>query len=453
MKLTFKVVSEKEQSIVSLIKKVNKISCRIYFDIENGIVLVENVGDAEVDTVIETINSYYQIKSVEIDNLENNLKTENEDESKIEGEEVSEVNSTDDNVPANETKVDSESEDEEVDFGGPVPCRADKRLKKSFNKFLASAYDIIHSNNISNKFIGILCGYIDMAKYEMNLRWNTEVVPDISVGNVVKCYLGPYIPGEIGGDCFALVCNISKDMVYVIPIIHGNSISEAFQSYLNFTIPNDIDSQEIKYNSGVILLDRGRYINSRRINHIVGKAEQFFLKEVLEFHSRSLDFRANSSVEDDDSDESDEGHESNVKVEEVVAQPIEKVSKKRKRNVSPKPGSGEAGVYEFYSSAISNMYSEKTNSKKAIRFIKDLGMDSKDKVLVEAFTSACYVNKITYENVADKISDTTGYTASKLVFHMKMAFRKWLKSNPELEEKYPRISLTSFLKVFAQEIS
>lgn len=67
-KITFKVSSSKESSIVSLIKDVNKISCRIFIDFENGFVAVENVNDYMIEEVIELINIYYTILSIDIDN-------------------------------------------------------------------------------------------------------------------------------------------------------------------------------------------------------------------------------------------------------------------------------------------------------------------------------------------------------------------------------------------------
>ena len=67
-KITFKVSSPKDYSVQSLIKEVNKISCRIYIDLENGFIAVEEVNDTTIDSVIELINNYYAILSIEIDN-------------------------------------------------------------------------------------------------------------------------------------------------------------------------------------------------------------------------------------------------------------------------------------------------------------------------------------------------------------------------------------------------
>lgn len=67
-KLTFKVSPPKSCSVVSLIKAIDKIPCRIYLDLKNGSVTVENVNDTMIDTVIELIGKYYTILGVDIDN-------------------------------------------------------------------------------------------------------------------------------------------------------------------------------------------------------------------------------------------------------------------------------------------------------------------------------------------------------------------------------------------------
>ena len=74
-KLTFKVSSQKDGSFISLIKEVDKTSCRISIDFENGFVSVENVNDIMIDSVIELVNNYYTIVGVDIDNtLENSTE-------------------------------------------------------------------------------------------------------------------------------------------------------------------------------------------------------------------------------------------------------------------------------------------------------------------------------------------------------------------------------------------
>ena len=67
-KLKFKVSSPKDGSVVSLFMEVNKISCQIFLDLKNGFVVVENVNNSMIDNVIELVDNYYTILSIDIDN-------------------------------------------------------------------------------------------------------------------------------------------------------------------------------------------------------------------------------------------------------------------------------------------------------------------------------------------------------------------------------------------------
>lgn len=67
-KLTFKVSSPKNSSLVSLLKDLNKISCRILIDFENEFVTAKNINDSMIEDIIDLINNYYNISRIYIDN-------------------------------------------------------------------------------------------------------------------------------------------------------------------------------------------------------------------------------------------------------------------------------------------------------------------------------------------------------------------------------------------------
>ena len=102
-KLTFKVSSKKDGSFIALIKEVDKISCRISFDFDNGFVEVENVDVIMLDSVIELIDNYYTIVSVDIDNI---LEANTENPmTAITTESISDVSSN--TVETNETVIET----------------------------------------------------------------------------------------------------------------------------------------------------------------------------------------------------------------------------------------------------------------------------------------------------------------------------------------------------------
>ena len=67
-KLTFKVTATQEGSVIALIKEVNKISCRLQIDIENGTVIATDIDESMIDTIFELINNHYTLLCVDIDN-------------------------------------------------------------------------------------------------------------------------------------------------------------------------------------------------------------------------------------------------------------------------------------------------------------------------------------------------------------------------------------------------
>ena len=69
-KMTFEVSSQKEERVSSLIKEINKNSYRFWLqiDLENGLIVVENVDDTMIGSVIDLIGKYYNILNVTIDN-------------------------------------------------------------------------------------------------------------------------------------------------------------------------------------------------------------------------------------------------------------------------------------------------------------------------------------------------------------------------------------------------
>lgn len=491
MKLTIKVTKKEERSIISLIKMIDKATCKVNFDVEDGLISIQTENGKLIDELIDAIESNYDIKRLEIDNTD-------EDQINKPEQAVNEVN----NGNAAVENV--------ADLTGINIDPEEQKINDEYERFLNTYHTICNNGATYTDAIK----FLKTAKIEMLLNFSNKKNAEFSIGDIVECYYGIHLPMEINGaHVSALICDIIEDMAYVVPITKATGEKVYSQSYIEFKVPDDvIYTTELAsgeyYKGGTILLDKGRYIHVKRINAVLGRAEKFFFKEVTHFLTRTMNFEDNVIVygdEEDDDDyidveavevisdtdnvdivkadveessaESDINDTSEIVVEKVVSEDTETtdnvaemdkseekplkqdktesldVPKKRKLNYSPKPGTGEAGVYEFFTNAIYNLDSKKPAHKQAISFMKEIGMDSKDKMLVEAFSSAGYVKTITYESIAEKISETIDCNTSKIVFHLKVTFQKWLKSNSELKEKYPRISFVSFLKVFAKEIS
>lgn len=401
-KLTFKVSSQKSSSVASLIKEIDKIPCWIYLDFENGSVTVENVNDTIIDTVIELIEKYFTVLSVNIDNtVEEPLA---EKQSKV---------------------LEPQSEDDliikKIEF-------RNKYVENLINKFLSTAYWALFNKNISEKEIG---NFIITSMCEISMRYNNKPCVKFSVGDVVDCNYGMHLVGEInGGNVFAIVCNVMTDgMVYLVPITEDQSESTS-QSYLAVNAPEDVIYEDDTYKGGTALLDKAKYVRPERINSVIGKATPAFFEKLLHQLASTFDFTnclANSSKT----------------VDKAVKTPAKKVSNE------------ESALLEVIGFALEKLDASKTLEEQVETFLTDIGMSTSEKMVTQAFIIACNIEKINYENVVLKLHDVyhPEFKEEAIKRILQDNFKEWLNQYPTLAEKCPKISFTSLLKVFAKRFA
>ncbi len=223
-KLTFKVSSPKDCSVVSLIKEVNKISCRIYLDLENGFVAVENVNDTMIDSVIELVDNYYTVLGVEIDNT------------------------FEESTEKQPTVLNPQSEDDliikKVEF-------ENEYVENRINSFLKTAYWALYNRHATEKEIG---DYILTCMFEISIRYYSKPIIEFSVGDIVDVNYGSHLPGEImGGHVHAIVCNIlNENMAYVVPITKVRTDISSL-SYLFMDVQQDATYNNEYYKGGTVV--------------------------------------------------------------------------------------------------------------------------------------------------------------------------------------------------------
>lgn len=113
----------------------------------------------------------------------------------------------------------------------------------------------------------------------------------------------------------------------------------------------------------------------------------------------------------------------------------------------------EKVVGEVLADALSKLTKSKSVTMQIRPFMEDIGMDISDSMLVEAFLAAYYVKTITYSYIAARISEVTGKEEDEITLYLKTAFNEWLRTHKELEEKYPKVTLLSILRVFIRKTS
>ena len=489
-KITFKVSSNKDSSVVSLIKEVNKISCRIFIDIENGFVAVENVNDSMIEDVIELVDNYYTILNVDIDNTFEVVTEESAmpvaTEAVAEVVEEPKMAETDDVVAEKQSKVlEPQSEDDliikKVEF-------ENEYVENRINSFLKTAYWALYNRRATEKDIG---NFILTCMSEISMRYSPKPIIEFAIGDIVDVNYGSHLPGEIqGGHVSAIVCNIlNKDMAYVVPLTKVRTDITS-QSYLFMDTPHDATYDNEFYKGGTVLIDKGKYVRTERFNSVIGKTAPEFFKKLLYQLATTFDFTESltETVEEnmpilkeeiineviDSSAETvevaDKLTETSVKTDaaanevieasietkevadEVVKTPVKKV--RRSKTAAPKIGGEESALLKVIGFAFDKLDSSQKVEEQIKPFLTDIGMPTTEKMVTNAFIVACDIKKINYENVILELRKKFPKVKEEIIKRiLKDSFKNWLCKYPTLVEACPKISLMAVLKVFAKRLA
>lgn len=484
-KITFKVSTKKEGSVVSLIKEVSKIFCRIQIDLENGFVAVENVADTMIDSVIELIDQYYTISSVNIDNTsDESTLVETSQSDTVVDEPKSEVAVEETAEPENKpTVVGPQSEDDliiqKVEF-------ENEYVEDLINIFMRTAYWAMYRMNIPEKEIG---EFIWTSINEISMRYNKKGCIEYSVGDIVDCNYGMHLAGEINGShVSAIVCSITAGgMAYLVPItkVRENLTS---LSYLTFDAPDDVVYNNDYYTGGTALLDKGKFLRAERFHAVIGKTTPEFFTKVLKQLSTTFDFTGNTVMNDDDTEadscndvvEVAETEDETAVVETDVAvaeetvettseedttegddtesKPVDTdnsdVTTTEPKKVAKKVDGEESALLNVIGNSLEKLDRTKTVEEQVETFLTDIGMETTERMVTQSFVIACDIKKINYENVILELHNMFPKVKEDIIkLILKENFNKWLDLHPELVESCPRISLMAVLKVFAKRFA
>lgn len=470
-KLAFKVSSSKDSSVVSLIKEVNKISCRIFLDLENGFVAVENVNDSMIEDVIELVDNYYTILNVDIDNTFEEVTEESAmpvaTEAVAEDVEEPKKAKTDDVVAEKQPKVlEPQSEDDliikKVEF-------ENEYVETRINSFLKTAYWALYNRRAAEKDIG---DFILTCMSEISMRYSPKPIIEFAIGDIVDVNYGTHLPGEInGGHVHAVVCHILNDaMVYVVPITKARTDISSL-SYMLMDAPQDATYSNEYYKDGTVLVDKGKYVRAERLNSVLGKTNSAFFEKLLYQLASAFDFTdsLDETIEEDDDlpftiddtpAEADETADEVAKApaeadetaNEVAEAPAEEVVKSK--TPTKKVGGEESALLEVVGFAFDKLDSSKKVEEQVEPFLTDIGMTTTERMVTQAFIVSCDIKKINYENVILGLHDTFPNVKEEIIKNiLKEAFKNWLDQYPTLAEKCPKISLMAVLKVFAKRLA
>lgn len=431
--LTFKVSSLKESSVISLIKEINKISCRIFIDFENGLVIAQNVNDTLIVDVIELVNNYYTILNIDIGNSFE--------------EQVIPVVA--ENSP---TVLEPHSEDDlvikKVEF-------ENEYVENRINILLKTAYWALYNRQATEKDIG---NYIHTCRSEIYMRYSLKPIINFTIGDIVDVNFGSHLPGEtIGSHIHAIVCNILKNdnLVYVVPLTKARTNISFSLSYLPMDTPQDATYDNEYFKGGTVLVDKGKYVRAERFHSVIGKTKPAFFEKLLYQLASTFDFTdclAKSKETTNESTEiSSEAEESENEVSEIE-DTTDKVVKNK--TTVRKAGIEEVALLETIGFAFDKLDSSKKVEEQIESFLTDIGMTTTEKMVTQSFIVACDIKKINYENVLLGLHNQFPQVKEELIKNtLKEAFKNWLDKYPTLAEKCPKISLMALLKIFAKKFA
>lgn len=453
-KLTIRIGSQKDCSVVSLIKEVNKISCRIFLDIENGFVAVENVNDTMIDTVIELVNNYYTILGVDIDNTFKETTSQGTPVA-IQTVEKTADDATDETVETVVEKhsivVGPKSEDDliiqKVEF-------ENEYVESLINKFLRTAAWAMFSMNVSEKEIG---NFIYTTINEISMRYNKKDCIEFSVGDIVDCNYGMHLIGEINGcHVAAIVCHIAPNgMVYLVPVTKMQTDITA-KSYIIFNEPEDVIYTNDYYIGGTAILDKAKYVHSARINNVIGRTTPAFFEKLLYMLAHTFDFTdcLTKTVREDDGlvvateETTDEVVDASIATEKTTNEVVKNKATAKKAN------GAETALLEVIGFAFDKLDTSKKVEDQIDGFLTDIGMTVTERMVTQSFVVACDIKKINYENVILALHEQFPKVKEEIIKNiLKEAFKNWLEKYPTLAEKCPKISLMAVLKVFAKRFA
>lgn len=185
------------------------------------------------------------------------------------------------------TTVFPETQIKESYYNIPPSYLINKTLKKLAKTCYWALDRKVPEKNIAESLFTIL--------NEFSMKYGYTEIPDFAVGDIAEVNFGYHIPGEINGNhVHSIICNVAGDSVYVVPIIKDIKFLGYSTSYIPLDISNDIEYYENFLHNGVALLDKGRYVRTKRLISVVGRAKPEFFSKVLEqLATSTFDFRKN----------------------------------------------------------------------------------------------------------------------------------------------------------------
>lgn len=402
-KITFTLKVEAEPNTISLMKEIDKISCRINLDLEHNIIIVENVSDGMLEDVVDLVKKYYSISNIHIDNILSGANNEMEAQLSDSSSKYRWVFDT--------------------NFEGKCLKPIIKDIINRSEKILATSGD---SESQISKFI---------ASSRDDLSYNYFIGESVkfSIGDIVSCNYGKHLLGEpFGFDLYSIVGNISKTgMPYLIPLGRLNYGNES-----TFILNPDSDIEKIDSHINIctkLYLDRARYVNAKRVNKVIGSVKSEFLQRLLIAVTDNYNFvNSDSTIKSNDTVTKESFFE------------VLRVNKKLLRD-------SERAIFEAISPKLTVLDTNTPVYKQLDTFLEAIGMPVDNELVKQSFVVAPSLPKISGPVLSTtlKLQDAN-FAKIDVQARLRAVSRNWLVGYPKLAEDFSKISFCTLLRVYVK---
>lgn len=332
-----------------------------------------------------------------------------------------------------------------------IRLNMDETIEEYLNKLLKT---ISWSVNNRGASVDDIKGYILSTIESISMKYCPIRNYECSVGDIITVSYCNNPRGEVsGGFVHGIVCDISDDeIIYVIPIAKKEADGIFSRWHIDFRAPEDATYFVDGYEGGVALLEQSRYISRQRIKsesisiQPVGKVSSEFLDKLLELLPKVFSFGKQATVKEDNSKAIDDVAEETSAICSIDEPAINQESSDPKKDYYGRV------LHEIIGEALDSIDNSGVVADEVRTFMKRIGMDITDGLLVQSFITSCNIDKITYDNIASDIFNISGDKKQKIEHSLKESFRQWINQYPHIKKKCPKISLTWLLKEFAKRM-
>lgn len=412
-KIVFKVTPKAKCDIKAFVKSAEKVPCRMYFDMKNSQVVAEEAGEILMGTIKKFLTDFFIIEKTEIEETEPKEKVEVDEELKA-------------RLESNNNRY-----------------YPDKRgLINLTNKLYKTAENLIVYENVEFKKVA---HFIYTCMDEMKRQFQDRERVEFSVGDVVNCYLGYHLHGEVNGiHVLGIVCdicnnpynfyndNLSDAIAYIVPVVDYRCFDAKMSNKkLEIPIPEAVEFAFGYCDPGVALLDKGRYIRVSRINNVEYSLTEDFFNEVLYKLPSAYKF---------------------PRLPEIKVSESESWLKSTLTQTSNK---SEKALLEAIGQQIAKLNPNGLTEDELYDFVLDLGFPISNELLMQSFYEAMITKYISYSTLIPKLQQSNSELKENAIkTDLRETFKDWLeKYYPDVAEKNPKISFISLLKIFSRRFS